>query len=192
MEVICSLSDSSTDQASWNDWNNAAKKVLQKQVIEKPIDGNTEKRLTKLQAYNAMVKFSDKYYEKASAHFVGTLSSLLFTIDGGTADPAFWEDWGVAIKKVLHEQNSVKHIDEILGISVTESQAFDIMVQFFKNYYKPDPDDPNAVMFFDYLHLLPDSAGSSSSIIRKKWKTCVDSSLKEKPGIRKYLMLCRG
>jgi len=48
MEVICSLSDSSADQASWNDWNNAAKKELQNQAIEKTPDETMERRLTAL------------------------------------------------------------------------------------------------------------------------------------------------
>ena len=192
MEVILALSEDSTDQAAWTDWNNAAKKALQKQTIERPLDETIERRLTKLQAFNVMMKFLDGYYEETSADLGGLVSSLYFTIDGGTADPAFWEDWGTAIKKVLHEQNSEKHVDEILGISVTESQAFEAMVQLFRNYFEPNPDDPDAVIFFEYLHLLPDGNGSDSPTIREQWKRCVDSALKEKPGIRKYLILCRG
>jgi len=128
--------------------------VLQEQAIENSENKVMERRLTELQAFNVMIKFLDEYYEETSADLGGLVSSLYFTIDGDTADPAFWEDWGTAIKKVLHGQNSEKHIDEILGISVTESQAFRAMVQLFRNYFEPDPDDPDAVMFFDYLHLL--------------------------------------
>jgi len=152
-----------------------------------------ERRLTKLQAFNAMVKFLEGYYKETASDFMGgLLGALLFLPDGDTADPAFWEDWGIAIKKILHEQNSEKHVDdEILGISVTESQAFKAIVQFFRHYYKPDPDDPEAIMFFDYLHLLPDD-NSSSLTIKEKWKTCVDDALKEKPGTREYLILGGG
>ncbi len=121
----------------------------------------------------------------------GVLGCLSFTVDGGTADPAFWEDWGVALKKILQEQNSEKHEDEFLGISVTKLQAFKAMIQLFRNYFEPDPDDPDSVMFFDYLHLLPDG-NSSNPTIREKWKTCVNDALKEKPGEREYLILGGG
>jgi len=191
--IVCSFPENPTDQASWDDWNNAAKKALQKQTIEKSIDETIERKLTKLQAFNAMVKFLEGYYKKTSSDFMGgVLGCISFTVDGSIVDAAFWEDWGIAIKKVLHEQNSQKRIDEILGISVTESQAFKAMVQLFRNYFEPDPDDPDAIMFFDYLHLLPDGNGSGCLTIKEQWKRCVDSALKEKPGIRKYRILCRG
>jgi len=191
MEIIYSLSESSTDQAAWTDWNNVAKKALQKQAIEKPIDETMEKKLTELQAFNAMVKFLEEYYKETASDFMGGLiSSLFFLPDGGTADPAFWSEWDDAVKNILQEQNSEKYEDEFLGISVTELQAFRAMVQFFKDYYERGP-EPGITIFFDYLHLLPDD-NSGSFTIKEKWKTCVDSSLKEKPGIRRYLILCRG
>jgi len=96
---------------------------------------------------------------------------------------------GIAIKKILQEQNNQKYIDEILGMSVTGLQAFDAMVQFFRNYFEPNPDSPDAIMFSDYLHLLPDGNSSSSPSIRKKWTHYVDEVLKEKPGTREYLIL---
>jgi len=192
MEIIYSLSESSTDQAAWTDWNKAAKKALQKQAIKKPEDEAMERRLTELQAFNTMTKFLDEYYEATVSDFMGGLiTSLYFTADGGTADPAFWIDWNRAVKKILYEQNSKKYIDEILGISVTEQQAFKAMVQLFRNYFEPNPDDPNSIMFVDYLHLLPDG-NSSNFTIREKWKICVDDVLKEKPGIREYRILCIG
>jgi len=90
MEFIYFLSESSTDQASWDDWNNAVKKALQKQAIEKSVDETMERRLTELQAFNAMVKFLEEYYKKTSSDFMGgLLGGLLFTVDGGTADPAW-------------------------------------------------------------------------------------------------------
>ena len=119
------------------------------------------------------------------------LSSLSFTIDGGTADPAFWDDWEVAIKKILQKHPGEKQLDKILGVSLTGPQAFKAMVQFFKDFYERGP-DPDVLIFFDYLYLLPDDKGSVSPIIREKWKQCVDDALKEKPGTRKYLILGGG
>jgi len=186
MEVIYSLSDTSVDQAAWTDWNNAAKKALQKRAIEKPEDETMERRLTELQAFNTMTKFLDEYYEVTAFDFMGGLiSSFFFLPDGGTADPAFWIEWDDAVKKVLQEQTSEKYVDEVLGISVTELQAFKTMVQFFKDYYERGPES-GITIFFNYLYLLPDNS-SGSSAIREKWKTCVDSAIKEKPGVREYL-----
>jgi len=188
MEVIYSLSKSTTNPILQSNWNNAAKKALQKQTIEKPLDEVVERRLTELQAFNAMVKFLDEYYKETASDFMGGLiSSLYFLSDGRTADLVFWSEWDDAIKQVLQEQNNEKHEDEFLGVSLTESQAFKAMIQFFKNYYERGP-EPAVMIFFDYLHLLP-GADSLSFIIKKKWKRCVDDVLKEKPGTRKYLIL---
>jgi len=191
MKVIYFLSESNADQAAWTDWNNAAKKALQKQTIENIVDETMERRLTELQAYNAMVKFLDEYYEETAADFVDLMRGVMsFLPDGGTIHRTCWIDWNVVVKKVLQEQNGEKHLDKILGISLTESQAFNAMVKFLKNYYERGP-DPDIIVFFDYLNLLPDG-NSSSPVIRERWKTCVDNALKEKPGIRDYRILCRG
>ena len=51
-------------------------------------------KLTKLQAYNAMVKFLDIYYEQTKSDDVGSLlGGMSFLSDDSTADPAAWEDW---------------------------------------------------------------------------------------------------
>jgi len=193
MKVIYSLAENNADQTSWNDWNSAVKKALQKQAVEKPLDKTMEKRLTKLQAFNAMVKFLDEYYEKTASDFMGgVLGCLSFTVDGSIVDAAFWEDWSIVIKKILREQNNKKRLNETLGISLTEPQAFKAMVQLFRNYFEPDPDDPAAITFFNYLHLSPGGNSSGSSTIKEQWKQCIDNALKEKPGIRKYRILCRG
>jgi len=127
------------------------------------------------------------YYKRTLSGDLRLLMKVIYSLSESSADQVAWIDWGCAVKKVLQEQNSKKYIDEILGISVTESQAFKAMVQFFRNYYEPEPDDPDAVMFFDYLYLLPDSNDSSSFTVMEKWKTCVGDALKEKPGVREYL-----
>ncbi len=192
MEIIFSLSENNADQASWNDWNCSARKALQKQDIEKFVDGSSEKKLTELQAYNSMFKFLDEYYKKIGSDLMGwLLGSLSFIIDGGTANPAFWDEWGDAVEKILQDEaNEKQQIDDILGISLTESQAFKAMVQFFKDFYERGP-EPDIMIFFDYLHLLSDDS-SDSPTIREKWKQCVNNALKEEPGARKYLILGKG
>ena len=192
MEIIYNLSEDSTDQASWNDWNNAAKKALQKQDIEKPVDETEERKLTELQAFNAMVKFLEIYYKETGSDFMGgLLSALLFLPDGKPLDSAYWEDWSIAIQKILQKQLEEKQLDEIWGVSLTESQVFKAMTQFFKDHYKQRP-DPDVMIFFDYLHLSSNGKDGASPTIREKWGQCVDEVLKEKPGIREYQILCRG
>ncbi len=102
MEVICSLSESDSDQAAWTGWNSAVKKALQKQVIEKPVDATMERRLTELQAFNAMIEFLEEYYEKTSSDLIDLLlGDMLFWPDGNTIDPAAWIEWDDAVKKIL-------------------------------------------------------------------------------------------
>ncbi len=190
MEVICSLSENSADQASWNEWNNAVRKTLQTQSHE-PIDKFVKKRLTKLQAFNAMVNFLEIYYRETGSDFMGALlGTLLFLPDGKPVSHAFWEDWEIAIQKILKKQINGRQVDKILGVSIRELQAFDAMIQFFRDYYERDP-DPDVIKFFGYLHLLPDNS-SSNHTIKEKWKQCVDEALKESPGIRKYRIICLG
>jgi len=190
MEVIYSLSEDSTDQASWNDWNNAARKALQKQDSEKPVDESSERKLTELQAYNAMVKFLDEYYKETDSDFMGSLLGvLIFLPDGKPLDSAYWKDWSIAIQKILQKQPEKKQLDEILGVSLTESQAFKAMIQFFRDYYKRRP-DPDVMIFFDYLHFLSNDKDSTSPTIKKKWDQCIDEALKESPGIREYRIAC--
>ena len=56
-------------------------------------------KLTYIQSFNAMRRFLEMYYERTSSDDVGSLlGDLQILDDGGTADPAAWEDWLVAIQ----------------------------------------------------------------------------------------------
>jgi len=58
--------------------------------------------LTVLQAFNAMRKFLEKYYEETSSDDVGSLlGELQFLNDGETADPTAWIDWLKCVKEIL-------------------------------------------------------------------------------------------
>ncbi len=191
MEVIYSLSKDSSNQVAWNEWNNATKKALQKQDSEKSIKKPAEIRLTELQAFNAMVKFLEKYYkETRSELIVDLLSAFTFLPDGKTTDPALWNDWENAKKAILKKHPGEKQLGEILGVSLTELQAFKVMVQFFRGYYELTFNS-EAMIFLENLYLLSDDS-SASSTVRGRWRQCVDEALKERPGIREYLILCRG
>jgi len=68
-------------------------------------------KLTNLQAFNAMRLFLEKYYEQTSSDDVGALlSDMLFLEDGGTADPAAWNDWIECVDKALEEKEEKKFL----------------------------------------------------------------------------------
>lgn len=70
-----------------------------------------EKELTRLQVYNAMIKFLEIYYELTKSGDVGSLLSVMqFRIDGGTANPASWEDWVKCIDATLKEPENHKQL----------------------------------------------------------------------------------
>lgn len=61
-------------------------------------------KLTELQAFEAMKKFLEGYWERTNSDDVGgLLGELQFSSDGGTFDPAAWHDWMDAVEAVLKE-----------------------------------------------------------------------------------------
>lgn len=58
--------------------------------------------LTELEAFKAMVYFLEKYYQRTASDDIGSLlGDLQLLQDGGTADPAAWEDWILAINTAV-------------------------------------------------------------------------------------------
>ena len=63
------------------------------------------KKLTELQAFNAMRRFLEGYYERTNSDDVGHYLEIYnYVEDGGTFDPAAWEDWIEAVEGVLKEK----------------------------------------------------------------------------------------
>ncbi len=63
-----------------------------------------DKLLDEKQAYKAMFYFLENYYFLTSDNTIGgILGSMQLLNDGKPADPAFWADWEIAIKKVRNE-----------------------------------------------------------------------------------------
>ncbi|HEY9262181.1 hypothetical protein [Chitinophaga sp.] len=62
-------------------------------------------QLTNQQAYTAMCIFLDALYERTkSADLAGFLGGFQLLADGTSADPAAWQDWMIAVNKVLSEK----------------------------------------------------------------------------------------
>ncbi len=60
------------------------------------------KRVTILQAFEAMKVFLEGYYERTQSDDIGSLlGDLDFLEDGITADPAAWGDWMGSVRKIL-------------------------------------------------------------------------------------------
>jgi|HubBroStandDraft_4_1064222.scaffolds.fasta_scaffold325676_1 hypothetical protein len=72
-----------------------------------------EKKLTELEAFQAMIKFLDIYYQNTFSDDIGSLLGDMnldnFFKNGTTADPAAWEDWieciNAVLKKTKNENN---------------------------------------------------------------------------------------
>lgn len=61
-------------------------------------------KLTELQAFNAMRKFLEGYWERTNSDDIGgLLGELQLSPDGGTFDPAAWGDWVESVEEVLKE-----------------------------------------------------------------------------------------
>lgn len=58
------------------------------------------------QAYAAMFKFLEKYYELTNAVDVGVLlGSMTLTADGKPLDPAMWEEWLEVVDEVCNTRS---------------------------------------------------------------------------------------
>lgn len=49
--------------------------------------------LTEREAFDAMRLFLQEYYERAGEDLVTLLAGMEIESDGGTSDPAAWDDW---------------------------------------------------------------------------------------------------
>ncbi|HEX2752706.1 MAG TPA: hypothetical protein VHP34_06310 [Alphaproteobacteria bacterium] len=57
--------------------------------------------IPKKEAFLAMFAFLERRYETSQSDELGSLlGSMMLLTDGETADPAIWEDWCEAIRKV--------------------------------------------------------------------------------------------
>jgi hypothetical protein len=58
-------------------------------------------QLTIKEAYQAMIEYLDKVYDRAPSDDLGSLlGSMALMKDGGTMDPAAWTDWLNAVRKI--------------------------------------------------------------------------------------------
>ncbi len=65
-------------------------------------------KLTLKEAYSAMYSFLEHEYEMTGSNEIGgMLGSMSLLEDGGTADPAAWNDWVQAVEKVANKDSDI-------------------------------------------------------------------------------------
>jgi len=76
-----------------------------------------KENLTLLEAYKAMYAFLDNYYFKMNQpdEIGALLGDLRILPYGKPVDPAAWDDWLVAVQKVLGTENTSNIKDEPAG-----------------------------------------------------------------------------
>lgn len=66
------------------------------------------KSLNPRQAYGAMYKFLEKYYELTKADGVGVLlGSMALDEDGKPMDPAMWDEWLESVEDICNSPSDV-------------------------------------------------------------------------------------
>jgi len=69
---------------------------------------NKNTKLTLLEAYSAMYKFLENEYEMTGSNDIGgMLGGMSMLDDGGTADPAAWEEWLKSVEKIQRGNDSI-------------------------------------------------------------------------------------
>jgi len=128
-------------------------------------------KITQLQAYNSMYKLLEDYYKKTkNEDIMSLLPGMVFLADGGTADPAVWEDWLKAIenKKTL-----------------TKKEVFVAMIYFFEEYYSVGP-YPYIKLIIDALYAAKDCNDVTVPLV-KQWNFYLKEALSEPEGTKEYL-----
>jgi hypothetical protein len=129
--------------------------------------------LTTLQAFNAMTKFLDDYYNKTKSDDVGSLlGDMSFSHDGFTADPGTWADW---IDAVRNKQ------------SVSTVEAYKAMLQFL-DYYRKNTSSKDIEALLETMQ-LDEQNRIKDKDISTLWTKCVDQASNEPEGSRHYLEL---
>ena len=103
------------------------------------------KKLTKLQAYNAMLIFLDRYYgDNKSDNLSDFITYAYFWFDGKPADPAAWPEWQDALKLTAQQNKGFRNQNRL-----TRPQVLLVITNFFKHYcslYTEVPSDMVVVL----------------------------------------------
>ena len=129
------------------------------------------KKLTKLQAYNAVTKLFQMYYDlDPSGDIGGILGSMAFLPDKTTADDAMLEIWTECLDEILKHKN-LRNYNYI-----TISQAFLAGGILLEGFYGTN-DNSSEIKFLQENTKLLANKKTVDSILWKRWLKCVDEVL---------------
>lgn len=137
-----------------------------------------KKKLTQVQAFNAMSKLFDIYYKQTRSDDLGSiLGSMSFVSEKRTADPAMWEIWIESLDKM-----------NLVGDDqLTILEAFLVVGYFLEEYFGIT----NLEHSIDFLEQNINPAANENNVdplLWKNWLKCVDDVLSVKDA-RDYLKL---
>ena len=140
------------------------------------------KKLTKLQAYNAMVKLFIIYYYLDPSGDIGAIIGIMsFLQNKKTVDRAMWEIWTESLEKILKHKN-LRNYNHL-----TSLQAFLAMGKLLEEYFGTT-NLLKDIEFLEYNIRLAANKKRVDKILWKNWLKCVDEVLLAKDS-REYFYL---
>ena len=142
------------------------------------------------EAYDAMVDYLEKYYNRGKSDDIAMLAGdLLILEDGESADPAAIIDWKESVGKILNRNPQFNEgspmMDNDKKLSIDE--AYDAMIDYLEGYYSRGKSDDIGALLSGML-LFADG-GSADPALMSDWQESVEKILKQNPRERPYLRL---
>ena len=136
---------------------------------------NKEKTLTLDDAYDAMVDYLEKYYEKTKSDDIGLLvGDMMLFDDGISTDPAALDDWNQSVCKIKNLR-----IDNIQRLTITE--AYNTMIDYLDSYRDRTNSKEIATLLSNMMvaedKIIPNASWNA-------WVVSVDKILNQNPRVR--------
>lgn len=142
------------------------------------------KKLTKLQAYNAMSKLLIMYYDLDPTGDIGIIGgSMSFLEDKKTVDDAMWINWTKSLDLMFKHKN-LRNYNHLTAL-----QAFLAMGIFLENYFGRN-DLAKDIEFLEKNIKIAAEHKKVNLLLWKNWLKCVDVVLSVKDS-REYLTLIK-
>jgi len=130
-----------------------------------------KKKLTELQAYNAMAKLFQIYYElDSTGDLCEILGVMSFLQDKKTADLCMLEDWKKSLDRIVGHKN-LRNYNYL-----TPLEGFCAIGLFLENFFRTT----NLAKDVDFLEKNADLANNKQqvdSVLWKNWLKCIDEVL---------------
>lgn len=141
-----------------------------------------QKKLTELQAFNAMSKLFKIYYNQTQSDDLGgILGGMSFISDKKTADIAMLEIWNECLDKIL-KKNRLRNYNHL-----TILQAFLAMGEFIEEYLGCPDMEPIIIFLQDNIQFAAEHK-KIDPILWNNWLQCIETVLSSKDS-RYYLQL---